>query len=57
MEIPANLWKHVQDEVRRVHHGRVIIELNKTSDKIDVVTESRERFMSEKPGVVNVAEK
>jgi len=45
MEIPNNLMDYVKSEAKRVHHGKVIIEINQTSDKIDVVTESRERFI------------
>lgn len=45
MEIPNNLMDFVKSEAKRVHHGRVIIEINQTSDKLDVVTESRERFV------------
>ena len=44
MNIPDNLLKYVQSEARRIHHGRITIELNETSNKMDVIVESRERF-------------
>lgn len=47
MEIPENLLAFIKTEARRIHHGRIIIELNATSDKIDVITELRERFKTE----------
>jgi len=52
MTIPENLLDYVKSEAEKVHHGRIIIELNKTSDKIDVIIESRERFNKEGEGVV-----
>jgi hypothetical protein len=48
MKLSQNLINYIVEEADRVHHGRVIIEINATSDKIDVVTESRERFPNRK---------
>jgi hypothetical protein len=44
MQMSDKLLSHVKNQVALVHHGRVIIEVNETSNKIDVITESRERF-------------
>lgn len=45
VHIPDNLLTHIQEEASRVHHGRIIIDINSDRpDKIDVITESRERF-------------
>lgn len=48
MELSKNVLEHIKQEAERVHHGRIIIELNATANKIDVVTESRERFNDNK---------
>jgi hypothetical protein len=50
MKIPENIVRHIQEEASRVHHGKIVIELNEDKDKIDVVTEHRERFKKDKPG-------
>lgn len=45
VEIPDNLINHIKSEAMRIHHGRIIIEINTDRpDKIDVITESRARF-------------
>ena len=44
MKIPDSLIDYIKSEAQRIHHGKVIIEINQTSDKVDVVTEHRERF-------------
>lgn len=44
MNIPETLFTYIKEEASRIHHGRLIIELNETSNKIDVITETRERF-------------
>jgi len=44
MELNDNLVGYIKSEVKRIHHGRVVIEINASSKKIDVVTERRERF-------------
>lgn len=46
MKLPENLLQYVQEEAARIHHGRIILELNATSDKVYVVTEVREQFKS-----------
>ena len=45
MKLPENIIEFIKQEASRIHHGKIIIELNETSDKIDVVVESRERFL------------
>lgn len=43
--IPPNLLEHIRNECTQIHHGRIIVEINADSpNKIDVITESRERF-------------
>lgn len=48
MKIPDVLVNHIRQEAGKIHHGKIIIELNETNNKIDVITESRERFLKEK---------
>jgi len=43
-KVPENLKKHILEEIEQIDYGRVIIEINGTSDKIYVVTERREQF-------------
>lgn len=45
VEIPDILLQHIKEECARIHHGQIRIEINADKrDKIDVITESRERF-------------
>lgn len=44
MIIPENLMAYVKAEAEKIRYGRVVIELNETANKIDVITETRERF-------------
>lgn len=45
IQIPDSLLTYILQEAERMHHGRIIIEINVDKpDKIDVITESRERF-------------
>jgi len=44
MDLPDNLLTFIKTEAKRIHHGSITIELNKTANKIDVVCGSRERF-------------
>ena len=44
MELNENIIWYIKEEAKRIHHGCIKIEINTTSKKIDVVTESRERF-------------
>lgn len=44
MEIPDNLLEYVRETAAKIGHGRVIIELNESSKKIDVISETRKRF-------------
>lgn len=45
VEIPENLLQHIREECARIHHGQIRIEINADRpDKIDVITEYRERF-------------
>ncbi len=53
MIIPENCIEYVKKEAKRVHHGKIIIEINETNDKIDVVTESRERFLKSRNNRMN----
>jgi hypothetical protein len=46
VHLPDNLLAYIKQEAERMHHGRIIIEVNVDKpDKIDVITESRERFV------------
>jgi hypothetical protein len=46
--IPENLLQHIKDEAKRIHHGRIIVEINADKPgKVDVITESRNRFKGE----------
>ena len=49
MEIPENLLNYIKDQAKKVHHGRITIEINATNNKMDVVVESRERFGPKNP--------
>lgn len=46
-EMKKSVLDFVTSEMEKVHHGKIVIELNQTSNKIDVVTESRERFIKD----------
>ena len=35
---------YIQQEIERTSYGRIIIELNATANKIDIITEHRQRF-------------
>lgn len=49
VEIPQNLLEYIAEQARGIHHGVIRIEINTdTPHKIDVVTESRERFKGER---------
>ena len=51
IQIPDSLLTYIVNEAERMHHGRIIIEINTDKpDKVDVITESRERF-SGKPSI------
>lgn len=56
MKIPGNLLEFIQSEAKRVHHGRIILEINETSEKVDVITESRERFQKNQKKEANPKE-
>jgi len=45
--ITENLMKYIKNEIEQIEFGSVTIKLNGTSNKVDVVTESRQRFVSE----------
>ena len=43
--IPDTLLAYIRQEAQRMHHGRIIIEINADKpDRVDVITENRERF-------------
>ncbi len=44
MKVPDSVMEHIRSELESLEYGRVIIEIQATSNKIDVVTESRQRF-------------
>ena len=44
IKLPEELVQHIKEECMRIHHGRIIIDINASSKKLDVITESRERF-------------
>lgn len=45
--IPPAMMAYIQSEAERMHHGRIIIEINSDKpDRIDVKTEIHERFSS-----------
>ncbi len=44
--IPENILKYIADESERIHHGRIVIEVNADKPgRFDVVSERRERFV------------
>ena len=43
-QLGENIVDYIKSECERIAYGRVIIELNDNSDKIDVITEVRQRF-------------
>lgn len=48
VDIPQNLLDYIAEQAKGIHHGVIRIEINTdTPHKIDVVTESRERFRGE----------
>lgn len=48
VEIPQNLLDYISEQARNIHHGVIRVEINTDAPhKIDVVTESRERFRGE----------
>lgn len=44
MKIPENILQYIKSEAENIHHGRIILEINETSNNIDVISEGRERF-------------
>lgn len=49
VEIPQNLLDYIAEQARGIHHGVIRIEINTgMPHKIDVITESRERFKGER---------
>jgi len=44
VELSDNMIIHIRAEAKRMHYGRVIIEVNETRKTVDVITEHRERF-------------
>ena len=48
VEIPQIMLEHIANQARKIHHGVIRIEINADSPhKVDVITESRERFRCE----------
>lgn len=43
-EIPDDLLNYIKEQAKKIHHGRITIEINQSSRKMDVIVESRERF-------------
>lgn len=43
--IVRNIMSYVKTEIEDLKYGRVIIEVIETSNRIDIVTENRRRFM------------
>lgn len=48
MNIPETLLNYIKSEIERLKYGKVTVEIVETSNKIDVVTEERQRFSKEK---------
>lgn len=48
MRLPKNILEYIEKEAEQIHHGRIILELNDTLDKVDIIVENRERFSKEK---------
>lgn len=45
VDIPQNMLDYIAEAARGIHHGTIRIEINAdTPHKVDVITESRERF-------------
>ena len=47
MELSDKVWKTIREEVERINHGKVIIEVNQSAKKAYVITENRKRFENE----------
>lgn len=43
-KVTESVLAYIQQEIERTHYGRIIIELNATANKIDIITEHRQRF-------------
>jgi hypothetical protein len=48
MEITDDKLNYIREQVARIQRGRVIIEINQTSGRLDIITESREQMPEEK---------
>ena len=44
MKLNERILHYIQTEVEKIHHGRIIIDLNDTRKNVDVTIETRERF-------------
>ena len=44
MEDPESVMNHIKSELESLKYGRVIVEIQEYSNKIDVLTETRQRF-------------
>ena len=48
MQIPETLLSYIEGELSRLQYGKVTIEINEASKKIDVSTEVKQRFYTKK---------
>ena len=46
--IVEEILNHIKEEMNEIKFGKIVIELQDNSDKIDVVTEVRKRFNKQK---------
>lgn len=43
-QISPSMLEYIRQEAERLQYGRIIIEVNASSDKSDIIVESRKRF-------------
>jgi hypothetical protein len=48
-DIPENIIDHIREEMRKIEHGKITIELHGNDKNIRVVTESSQRFLKGEP--------
>jgi hypothetical protein len=42
--ISDEVVSYIRDKMQKIRYGKIIIELQENADKVDVITETRQRF-------------